>query len=379
VTAPRPRVVIAPDKFKGSLSAADVAAALSSGIAAKRADAEIECLPVADGGDGTVDAAVAAGYSRIAVGTVGPTGEPVATSYAMRDRTAVVELASSVGLGRLPEGRPRPLTASTYGLGLVVDEAVRIGATTVVVGLGGSASSDGGAGMLQALGCRLVGEDGAELPRGGGALSQVVALDRAAAVERLAGVSLVAMVDVDNPLLGPRGAATVFAPQKGATEADVAVLEHALGRWAALLARVTGRDLASAPGAGAAGGTGLALLAVLGAHLRPGIDVVLDLTRFDQAVRGARLVVTGEGSLDEQSLGGKAPVGVARAARTADPTTRVVAVAGRSLLDSERLGHAGIDAVYALSEIEPDPARSIACAADLLTRVGGQIAEDWLA
>jgi glycerate kinase len=373
-----PRVVVAPDKFKGSLSASGVAEAVAAGIASKRSDARVDLLPVADGGDGTVEAAVAAGFSRIAVDTVGPTGERIATSYAARDGVAVVELASSVGLSRLPRDRLDPLGSSTYGLGVVVGAAIDIGVSRVVLGLGGSASTDGGAGMLQALGARLLDDHGRDLPPGGGSLSRLAQVDLAPLRRRLGSVELVVAIDVDNPLLGPGGAAEVFGPQKGASPQDVADLEHGLARLAAFVLSATGRDLASAPGAGAAGGAGFAAMAAMGGAARPGIELVLELTRFDQAVREAILVVTGEGSLDEQSLAGKAPVGVARAARRAHPGVPVVAVAGRSLLDREQLGQAGFDAVYALSELEPDPARSMAGAALLLTRVGAQIAAEWL-
>jgi glycerate 2-kinase len=373
-----PRVVVAPDKFKGSLSAAQVADAVAGGIASTRADAHVDRLPVADGGDGTVDAAVAAGFTRVAVDTVGPTGERVATSYAVRDGVAVVELASSVGLSRLPGGRLAPMTSSTYGLGIVVAEALDIGVSTVVIGLGGSASTDGGAGMVQALGGRLLDDDGADLPPGGVALSRLAQVDLSVLPERLRGVNIVAAIDVDNPLLGPRGAAAVFGPQKGADTDDVADLDRGLTRWASLVTTATGRDFAASPGAGAAGGAGFAALAVLGAVARSGIDLILELIRFDQAVRGAALVVTGEGSLDGQSLSGKAPVGVSRAVRAADPSVPVVAVVGRSLLDHDQVREAGLDAAYSLSVLEPDLERSMASASALLSRVGAQIAAEWL-
>ena len=373
-----PLVVVAPDKFKGSLSASDAADAIAEGIRSKRADAHIVLVPVADGGDGTVAAAVAAGFSRIAVDTVGPTGEQVAASYAARDGLAVVELASSVGLSRLPGGRLDPLGSSTYGLGMVVAAALDIGVAKVVIGLGGSASTDGGAGMLQALGGRLLDDQDRDLPPGGGALSRLAKLDLGPLRRRLGTVEIVAAIDVDNPLLGPRGAAEVFGPQKGATADEVAELERGLAGLAALVSEATARDLAAAPGAGAAGGTGFAAMAAMGAIGRPGIDLVLELVRFDHVVRGAALVVTGEGSLDEQSLAGKAPVGVARAAHAADSSIPVIAVAGRSLLDPDRLAQAGIEAVYTLSELEPDSARSMADAASLLRRLGAQIAGEWL-
>jgi glycerate kinase len=369
------RVVVAPDKFKGCLTALDVARAVGTGIGAVRPAAEVVLLPVADGGDGTVAAALAAGYREVVVEVEGPTGSPVQAPYAVRGSSAVVELAAACGLDLLPGGRLAPLTASTYGLGQVLRHALEHGARHVVLGLGGSASTDGGAGMVQALGARLLDATGRELGRGGAALAGLTALD----LDRLTGldgVEVVAASDVDHPLLGPRGAAAVFGPQKGADPDQVRLLDAALGRWADVVAAASGHDLRDVPGAGAAGGTGFGALALLGAALRPGIDLVLELVGFEEAVRGASLVVTGEGSLDEQSLAGKAPVGVASAARRAGAPT--VAVAGRSLLAPGAAAAAGIAAVYPLSDLEPDPMRSIAQAPQLLERVGAQLGLDWL-
>jgi glycerate 2-kinase len=369
------RVVLAPDKFKGCLTALEVAQAVAAGVLDARPDAEVVLLPVADGGDGTVAAALAAGHREVVVEVEGPTGQPVRAPYAVRGTSAVVELAAACGLDLLPGGRPAPLLASTYGLGQVVADALDRGATRLVLGLGGSASTDGGAGMVQALGARLLDARGVELGRGGGALRDLAALDLTG-LRPLAGVEVVVASDVDHPLLGPRGAAAVFAPQKGADPDQVRELEAGLTRWVDVVAEATGRDVRDVPGAGAAGGTGFAALALLGATLRPGIDLVLDLVGFGAAVRGARLVVTGEGSLDEQSLAGKAPVGVATAAARAGVTT--VAVAGRSLLPPARSAAAGLAAVYPLSALEPDPARSMALAVPLLRRVGARIAAEWL-
>jgi glycerate kinase len=372
------RVVVAPDKFKGSLKAVEVADAVIAGIAAARPDAETLALPVADGGDGTVDAAVAAGYDRVPVRTVGPTGEPVSTSYALRNGSAVVELASAVGLDLLRGGLFAPMDSSTRGLGIVIGAALDAGARTVVIGLGGSASTDGGAGMVQALGAKLLDDQGVELPPGGWALARISQIDFSGLRRRIEGVEFVVALDVESPLLGPTGAAAVFGPQKGADAAQIADLERGLARWSTMVRAATGRDMASTPGAGAAGGTGYAALAVLGATAQRGIELVLDLIDFHKAVVEASLVVTGEGSLDEQSLTGKAPIGVARAVAAAQPTAVVVAVAGRSTLDDERLKAAGLRAVYPLSAREPDAARSMASAAQLLTRVGAQIAAEWL-
>ena len=362
------RVVVAPDKFKGSATAAEVAAALAAGLRQIRPDLEIVELPVADGGDGTVAAALAAGFTPVVTVAEGPAGQPVEATFALRDAVAVIELADVAGLRRLPGGQPAPLTASTYGVGQLIRAALDDGATTIVLGLGGSASTDGGAGLLQALGVRLTGLDGAELARGGAALAGLAGIDASGLDSRI-GEILVAS-DVDNPLLGPRGAAAVFGPQKGAGPADVIVLDRALARWAELTG--SGLDLAAVPGAGAAGGTGFGALAYLGARVVAGADLVLDLIGFDAALAGTRLVITGEGSLDAQTLGGKAPLGVARVAgRRGVP---VAVVAGQVLLTPGELAAAGFAAAYSLADLEPDPAVSMARVGELLGRIGRQIA-----
>lgn len=370
------RVVLAPDKFKGSLTAAEVAEALAAGMQDVLPGLETIMLPVADGGDGTVAAALSAGFAKIIVDSVGPTGEPVQAPYALDGDRAVVELAAVVGLSMLPGGRLEPLRSSTYGLGLVVADAIRRGATTIVLGLGGSASSDGGAGMAQALGARLLGANGNELSPEGGALADLAHLDLAPLRAALDGVTIIVASDVDNPLLGLHGAAAVFGPQKGAAPQQVEALERGLGHWSQLVSNATGRDEAQRAGAGAAGGTGFAALALLNAEIKPGIELILDLIDFDRRIAGADLVVTGEGSFDEQSLAGKAPVGVARAAARAG--IPVVAVAGRLQLSVTRLREAGISGGYALTALEPDVNRCIANAGPLLRRLAGQIAEDWL-
>jgi glycerate kinase len=384
------KIVVAPDKFKGSLPAAQVAAAIAAGLRsglarAGRPAAELVTIPVADGGEGTVDAAVAAGFERVPVTAAGPAGDPVRSGYARRGEVAVVELAGVCGLARRPGGpcspRAAPLTASSFGAGEVLRAALDSGARRIVLGVGGSASTDGGAGLLQALGARVL-DAGGELaaPMGGGALCDVAALDLSGLHPALhpAGrtAELILAADVDNPLTGPDGAAEVYGPQKGASPAEVTVLASGLRRWAAVVAAATGTDWLQVPGAGAAGGVGFAALAVLGATRRPGIELVLDLAGFETALDGADLVITGEGSLDAQSLAGKTPVGVARAAGRRG--IEVVAVAGRSTLTAAELAAAGIAAVYPLSDLEPDLERSRAEAAGLLRRVGQMIARDRL-
>jgi glycerate kinase len=370
------RVVLAPDKFKGSVTAAEVADALATGMLDERPQLETIMLPVADGGDGTVAAALSAGFEKIMVDAVGPTGEPVQASYALDGDRAVVELAAVVGLSMLPDGRLDPLGSSTYGLGLVIADAIQHGATTVVLGLGGSASTDGGAGMAQALGARLLDDAGHDLQPGGGNLSDLVRLDVRPLRDMLGSVKIIIASDVDNPLLGPRGAAAVFGPQKGAAPHDIEMLEHGLRHWSKIVAEATGRDEVGRAGAGAAGGAGFAALALLNADIEPGIGLILDLIDFDRRIVGADLVVAGEGSLDEQSLAGKAPIGVANAAARAG--VPVVAVAGRLQLSPPRLHEVGISAAYALTDLEPDLDRCIANASSLLRQLGARIAQEWL-
>jgi len=366
-------VLLAPDKFKGSLTAREVAAHLAAGLHRAAPGVEVRQVPVADGGDGTLDAAYAAGFRRVPVQAAGPTGHPVETAYALRDDIAVVELADVSGLRRLPGGRLDPLRASSYGTGQVVRAALDAGARTVVLGLGGSACTDGGAGLVQALGARVLDATGADLAPGGAALSAVDRIDVSGLHPRVREAEIVVASDVDNPLLGPHGAAAVYGPQKGATPEQVALLDAALAQWA----RVVDPEAASRPGAGAAGGVGFAAMAVLSAALRPGIAYLLDLVGFHEQLPGARLVVTGEGSLDEQTLRGKAPAGVAAAAR---PTgVPVVAVAGVSRLAREELAAAGVERVYTLSALEADPQRSMADAGPLLERLAADLAADWLA
>lgn len=370
------QVLVAPDKFKGSLSAPQVADRVIRGLRAVDGSIDAIAIPVADGGEGTLTAALAAGFERVPVVASGPTGRPVQTAYARRDGLAVIEMADVSGLGRLPDGRLEPLRASSRGTGEVIAAALDAGCTSIVLGIGGSACTDGGAGLAQALGARVLDDQGDQLPGGGAALAGIDKVDPFGMHPRLAGADVVVACDVDNPLTGPSGAATVYGPQKGASVADVAILEEAMQRWAAALAEATGSDLSDRPGAGAAGGVGLAGLALLGGSLRPGIDLILELVGFDARLDGARLVITGEGSLDAQTLHGKAPAGVAAAAAAAG--VRTVAVCGTSKLSDIDLHSAGIDAAYALVDLEPDVARCMTEAAPLLERLGQKIARDEL-
>lgn len=366
-------VLVACDKFKGSLTAHQVIDAITAGLVDGAPGVPVRSVVVADGGDGTLDAAVAAGFERVPVTCAGPTGAPVGSGYAVRDGVAVVEMADACGLVRLPGGRLEPMTSSSRGLGEVIAAALDAGHRTLVLGIGGSASTDGGAGMLSALGARLTDANGRELAPGGGALAGLAAVDLSGLHPGLADADLTVACDVDNPLLGERGAAAIFGPQKGADPQQVTDLDRGLARLAALVAQQRGRDDSGLPGAGAAGGVGWAAAAVLGARMRPGIELVLELARFDALLAGARLVITGEGSLDRQTLLGKAPAGVARAATAAG--VPVIAVCGRNALGRAEAAAAGLGEVYALSELEPDPATSMRDAAALLRRLAARVAE----
>ncbi|WP_428936600.1 glycerate kinase [Streptomyces sp. ACT015] len=396
-------MLVAADKFKGSLTAVQVAERVTAGLRRVVPGVEVTSLPVADGGDGTVDAAVAAGFARHEVRVAGPLGDEVTAAFALRGDTAVVEMAEASGLQRLPAGVLAPLTASTYGAGELLRAALDAGARTIVFGVGGSATTDGGAGMLTALGARFLDADGEPVPPGGGGLAELASADLSGLDPRLASVELVLASDVDNPLTGPKGAPAVYGPQKGASPEDVRALDEALTHYAKILegapapggagsggpsgardASGAGRgavlgaraaEHAVSPGAGAAGGIGYGALLV-GARFRPGIEVMLDVLGFAAALERAELVITGEGSLDEQTLHGKAPAGVAAAARAAEK--EVVAVCGRLTLPPEALGRAGIRRAYPLTGVEPDVATCIADAGPILERVAEQIARDFL-
>ncbi|WP_329402422.1 glycerate kinase [Streptomyces melanogenes] len=373
------RVLVAADKFKGSLTAVQVAERVTAGLRRIVPGLAVETLPVADGGDGTVAAAVAAGFARREARVTGPLGTPVTAAFAVRDGVAVVEMAEASGLQHLPEGVFAPLTATTYGSGELLLAALDAGARTIVFGVGGSATTDGGAGMLSALGARFLDAAGEPVAPGGGPLATLGTADLSGLDPRFGSVDLVLASDVDNPLTGPKGAPAVYGPQKGASPEDVATLDAALGHFAEVLEASVGAraaEAALAPGAGAAGGIGYGALVALGATFRPGIEVMLDVLGFAPALARATLVITGEGSLDEQTLHGKAPAGVAAAARAAG--IEVVAVCGRLALPPEALGTAGIRRAYALTALEPDPARCMAEAGPLLERVAEQIAHDFL-
>lgn len=313
-------MVVAPGAFKGSLPAKDVAAALAEGVERVWPAARLERLPLSDGGDGWVDSMVsAADGSLVEVRVRGPLGDEVEARYGLIDSegvtTAVVEMAAASGLALVPREGRDPRVATTYGTGELIRHALDRGAQKLLVGVGGSATNDGGAGMACALGARFVDADGEELPPGGAALAHLDRVDLSGLDARLGDVEVVVASDVENPLLGVDGASAVYGPQKGATPEMVKDLDGALCHFADVVEDAVGRRLRDEPGAGAAGGLGFGLMALCGAQLRPGVELALDSLEADRVIQGASLVLTAEGMLDSQTLAGKLPVGVARRAR----------------------------------------------------------------
>ncbi|ELY2672130.1 glycerate kinase [Cronobacter sakazakii] len=343
------KIVIAPDSFKESLSAMDVAKAIEAGFREIYPQAHYVCVPMADGGEGTVEAMVAAtGGQIITTPVTAPLGNKVDGFFGLLGdgETAVVEMAAASGLHLVPTAQRDPRITTSYGTGELILAALERGVKAIIIGIGGSATNDGGAGMMQALGARFLDGEGRELVPGGAALARLERLDLSALDPRLAQVSVTAACDVDNPLCGEKGASAVFGPQKGATPAMVSELDAALRRFGEQLEAATGKAIISAPGAGAAGGMGTALLGMLNAELRPGIEIVIESLGLAQAVRDADLVITGEGRLDSQSIHGKTPVGVARVAKQFQRP--VVAIAGSLTPDYQIVHEHGIDAAFSV-------------------------------
>ena len=343
------KIVIAPDSFKESVSAPAAAEAIARGVKAAFPGAQTVCVPMADGGEGTVEAVLAAASGEACMQTVNDAlGHKVDAVWGMlADGTAVIEMAAASGLELIAPARRDPMRASSHGVGELILAALDAGARHIILGLGGSATNDAGAGMLTALGARLLDAEGHSLPPGGGALARIAAIDIRGLDARLSGARIDVASDVDNPLCGPQGASHVFGPQKGATPEQVRELDQALERFADICARSLGVDHRDAPGAGAAGGLGFAAKAFLGARFRPGVEIVAELGGLAQAVKGAALVFTGEGRMDAQTLRGKTPAGVARIARQAG--VPVVALAGSLGEGYEALHACGISAAFSLA------------------------------
>ncbi len=344
-------IVVAPQSLKGSLDAPDVGEAIAAGIRRVWPDADIRVVPVADGGEGTVRALVAAtGGALHPARVTGPLGEPVVAEYGMlggnRSGTAVIEMAAASGLPLVPPDKRDPCVTTTRGTGELMRAALDAGARRLLIGIGGSATNDGGAGMAQALGVRLLDAQGNELPAGGAALAQLARIDSSGLDPRVKDVEVQVASDVTNPLCGPEGASAIYGPQKGATLEMVAELDAALAHYGQLLKRDLGADVANVPGAGAAGGLGAGLLAFAHAQLAPGAQLVLETLDFAHILEGAALVCTAEGQLDSQTAYGKAVGAVAAAARKAG--THVVALAGSVTADDAALEKLGIDAALSI-------------------------------
>ncbi|NYE96032.1 glycerate kinase [Psychromicrobium silvestre] len=356
------RVLIAPDKFKGTLTALEAAAAMAEGVLRIYPEAEVIQLPMADGGEGTVAAAVAVGFEERLNAVVGPILKPTGAAWAIRGEAgkptiAVIETAQASGF-LLAESTPEnALRAHSYGCGQLIAAALDAGATEIVLGLGGSAMTDGGTGALRALGLKLFDAQGGLLPLGGGQLAEAVALDVSGLDPRLAQTRIRLAVDVDNPLYGPVGAAHVFAAQKGADPEGVELLDAGLRNLASLLREVSDRD-PNVPGAGAAGGFPASFLALTEATVESGVELVAELTGLIEKLAASDLVVTGEGSVDAQSLAGKTPIGVARAAQALG--VPVVLVAGQLSVGFEELAAFGVVAAASAAEAARSPEEAMA-------------------
>jgi len=344
------KIVIAPDSFKGNLTAKQVANAIEIGINRIIPDAEIVKIPMADGGEGTVQALVDATNGEIITAEVSdPLGNQIKAEFGIlgdSQKTGVIEMASASGLPLVPRDKRNLMLTTTYGTGELIRIALDKGCRKLIVGIGGSATVDGGAGMAQALGIRLLDKNGNEIPKGGGGLEHLNHIDVTSLDPRITETTTIVACDVDNPLVGPRGAPEVFGPQKGATPEMVKILDKFLDRYADIIKSDLGIDIKNIPGAGAAGGLGAGLMAFLGAQLRSGIDIVIDASGLEKHLKDTDIVITGEGKIDRQTIYGKTPIGVARTAKKYD--IPVIAFAGNIGSDSHVVYDNGIDALVSI-------------------------------
>ncbi|SDT05410.1 glycerate kinase [Pseudomonas granadensis] len=372
------KVVIAPDSFKDSLSAQGVAEAIALGLAQVWPQATLVKCPMADGGEGTVESILAACAGELRRSRVrGPLGAPVEAAWGWlpQTQTAIIEMAEASGLQLVPPGQRDACISSTFGTGELIRAALDAGAQRVILAIGGSATNDGGAGAMQALGIKLLDAQNQPLVPGGLALAQLARLDLSALDPRLAQVRFDIAADVNNPLCGPQGASAIFGPQKGASPAQVQQLDHALGHFAELCAQALGKDVSDEPGSGAAGGLGFAAKAFLGAQFQAGVEVVAELVGLADAVKGADLVITGEGRFDAQTLRGKTPFGVARIAK--QHGVPVVVIAGTLGEGYQELYDHGIDAAFAVTSGPMTLEQACAEAPRLLRERATDIARVW--
>lgn len=374
------KIILAPDSFKESLSAADAAAALGEGLSSVIPSAELVAIPLADGGEGTLQTLCdASDFERHSIDVTGAYGKPQRAQFGYQSHSgkAVIELAEAIGLANIPIAARDALAASSFGLGELISASLALNPSQLMIGIGGSATVDGGAGMLQALGVRFYAANGELLtaPLSGAAIGEVARIDHAGLNPRLLAIPIELACDVDNPLLGDAGAAHTFGPQKGADDVAVALLERNLSHLYQLIESALGVSVIQQPGAGAAGGIGAAFLAFTHAQLRRGIDCIIDAVDLRRHLDGADLLITGEGSLDRQTLHGKAPLGVARLAR--EFGVPVIAVGGRLCDHAESFLGGEFDAFIAATTAPGSTAEAVANAASNLHRSGVRIGQ-WL-
>ena len=343
------KIVIAPDSYKESLSATEVAQAIEKGFREIFPQAQFVSIPVADGGEGTVEAMIAATQGRSMTSKVtGPLGQTVSAQWGLSGdgQTAFIEMAAASGLALVPPESRNPLVTTSYGTGELILQALESGAKNIIIGIGGSATNDGGAGMVQALGAKLCDANGKEIGFGGGSLMSLNRIDISGLDTRLQACSIRVACDVTNPLIGPSGASSIFGPQKGATEAMIAELDSNLAHYADVIKASLNVDVLDVPGSGAAGGMGAALMAFLGADLRSGIEIVTQALNLEEHVHDCTFVITGEGRIDSQSIHGKVPVGVANVAKKYHKP--VIGIAGSLTRDVGVVHQHGIDSVFSV-------------------------------
>ncbi|WP_158737327.1 glycerate kinase [Alteribacillus sp. YIM 98480] len=371
------KIVIAPDSFKESMTALEAAQSIEKGFKDFLGEKiTTELIPMADGGEGTTRSMADALNGTIHTKTVtGPNGNKVQADYAIleENNTAVMEMAEASGIGLTAKEKRNPLKATTYGTGELIKAALDHGVDKIILGIGGSATNDGGAGMVQALGGKLLDADNNELEAGGGALSQLRKIDVSGIDRRLAKTSIVTACDVNNPLTGPNGASAVYGPQKGADEKIVALLDDALSHFAEIIRSDIGRDVENLPGAGAAGGLGAGLTAFLNASLEPGIEIVLKETNFYEKVKGAELIITGEGKIDHQTVYGKTPIGVAKASAKST-NAPVIALCGQLGQGYEAVFAHGITAAFSIMPGPESAATAMANGKEYISKLARNIA-----
>ncbi|MCS7192719.1 MAG: glycerate kinase [Armatimonadetes bacterium] len=371
------KLVIAPDSFKGSASAQEVAKALADGFMIALSNAEFDLVPMADGGEGTVEALVAATNGKVITKRVtGPLGEPVDAFFGILgdNETAVIEMAAAAGLNLVPPEKRNPLVTTTYGIGELIKAALDNGCKQIIVGIGGSATNDGGAGAAQALGAKLLDEKGNEIGFGGSELGKLAKIEISQLDSRLKETKILVACDVTNPLTGPNGASAVYGPQKGATPEMVKLLDENLRHYAEIIRRDLGIDVENVPGAGAAGGLGAGLMAFCQAKLKRGVEIVIQAVRLDERVQKADLVITGEGKLDFQTGFGKVPHGVAQVAKRYDKP--VVAIVGQLGEGWQKCREWGIDACFAITNRPMDEKEAMTQTLALLRQTAEELG--WL-